>query len=546
MKRLILILALCLVTVAASAASSQKVQPTKNLIVMITDGTSNAALSIGRWYQYHLDNSRTSLNIDPYVCGLVRTFHVNSPIVASSGAMSSYMTGKLVTSNNISVYPKAHPGADIEYVDPAKMYQPLATVLEAMKLEQKKATGLVATIYFPHATPAACSSHAEERGNYDDIKYQMASQGLDVLFSGGTGRIDDAMMDILESQGITYYKNDYEAFKNHKSGKVWSLFGKSDMDFEIDRDPKEQPSLKEMTEKAIELLSKDKDGFFLMVEGSKVDHAAHANDPITTITEFLAFDEAVGAALDFAKKDGNTTVVILPDHGTANITMGDKNYSGYYRKPVDSVFVNMSKVKMSYSKVADKVNKCKPEDVKEVFEKNSGLTLKPAQLKELLACKGVVEGDYMQVANSKNASSTIAKIYQQNTHIGFHGGNHTGEDVFLAIYHPKGTRTEGIITNVQLNEYLCKVAGLKVSLDDVTKKQFVSHKELFLGAEFEIVGEKEKMPQLVVRKGGKVLKTTAYTAEVEVDGVKYKTQTPVVFLRPTALFYLPAEFGKML
>jgi hypothetical protein len=80
----------------------------------------------------------------------------------------------------------------------------------------------------------------------------------------------------------------------------------------------------------------------------------------------------------------------------------------------------------------------------------------------------------------------------------------------------------------------------------VTKKQFVSHKELFLGAEFEIVGEKEKMPQLVVRKGGKVLKTTAYTAEVEVDGVKYKTQTPVVFLRPTALFYLPAEFGKML
>ena len=81
----------------------------------------------------------------------------------------------------------------------------------------------------------------------------------------------------------------------------------------------EQPSLSEMTNKSIELLSQNKNGFFLMVEGSQVDWADHANDPNYAVTDFLAFDKAVKAAVDFAKKDGHTLVLAFPDHNTGGM-----------------------------------------------------------------------------------------------------------------------------------------------------------------------------------------------------------------------------------
>jgi alkaline phosphatase len=83
-----------------------------------------------------------------------------------------------------------------------------------------------------------------------------------------------------------------------------------------------------MTEKAIELLSEDEDGFFLMVEGSQVDWAGHANDPEYMVTDFLAFDEAVKAAVNFAEEDGHTLVIVFPDHNTGGMTIG--NYDTSY------------------------------------------------------------------------------------------------------------------------------------------------------------------------------------------------------------------------
>ena len=81
--------------------------------------------------------------------------------------------------------------------------------------------------------------------------------------------------------------------KASTSNKLWGMFAPAGMSYNMDRDPAKQPSLAEMTSKAIEVLSKDEDGFFLMVEGSKVDWAAHANDPIGIISDVLAFDDAV-------------------------------------------------------------------------------------------------------------------------------------------------------------------------------------------------------------------------------------------------------------
>jgi alkaline phosphatase len=120
-------------------------------------------------------------------------------------------------------------------------------------------------------------------------------------------------------------------------GENWSIYnGKGNLSYDLDRDTSLEPSLAEMTTKAIELLKRDKDGFVLMVEGSKIDWAAHANDTVGVATDILAFDKAFKAAVDFAKADGHTIVIAVTDHGNSGITIGS-NASPSYEKDVFSI-----------------------------------------------------------------------------------------------------------------------------------------------------------------------------------------------------------------
>lgn len=126
------------------------------------------------------------------------------------------------------------------------------------------------------------------------------------------------------------------------SQKMWGAFSQGAMAYEMDRNTTrpEEPSLAEMTQKAIQTLSKDQDGFFLMVEGSKIDWAAHANDPVGIISDVLALDDAVKKALDFAKKDKNTLVVAVTDHGNSGISIGSSKTNSTYDKINISTFIN--------------------------------------------------------------------------------------------------------------------------------------------------------------------------------------------------------------
>ena len=111
-----------------------------------------------------------------------------------------------------------------------------------------------------------------------------------------------------------------------------------------------------MTEKAIQTLSKDKDGFFLFIEGSKPDWAAHANDPIGMISDILAFDEAVAKALQFAKKDGDTMLIALTDHGNSGISIGNRNTTkGYNTTPVSAYIDPLKKAKMTLEGTINKL-----------------------------------------------------------------------------------------------------------------------------------------------------------------------------------------------
>lgn len=164
------------------------------------------------------------------------------------------------------------------------------------------------------------------------ITPQMAFNNLSVMLGGGNEFVSDDMKQHFKNTGTTLIQNDRNAMLNFNGEKVWALFQDRAMSYDLDRNPAEEPSVSEMTEKAIEVLNKNPNGFFLMVEGSKVDWAANANDPAGIIGEYLAFDKAVGKAIEFAKKDGNTTVVILPDHGNSGFSIGRNGMKRSYSK----------------------------------------------------------------------------------------------------------------------------------------------------------------------------------------------------------------------
>lgn len=540
-KAITIALLLCASVLASAGNFPEKVKPTKNVIIMVPDGVSNGVLSAARWYQRYVTDVNYDLNLSDYICGMVETSSSNSPMSCSAAAMSSVMTGVSSKASYISAYPHLDPEQDIYRLDGTRTYQPIVTAMEAGRLTMGKSTGLVVTTKYYHATPAACVAHTDDRNDSRVITYQMASSGLDVVFGSGNKRINDETLKIFEENGTEYIKDDIEAFRKYDgAGKVWAIFAESDMSYDIDRDPSKEPSLEEMTAKAIELLSKDKDGFVLMVEGSQVDFAAHATDPIGIVSEFLAFDRAVGVAMDFAEKDGNTTVVVLPDHGTSGVTLGKFGYSKGYRKGLEKAYGDMKNFKASADKLTVLLRDCKPEEIRSIFKEWTGLDLTDKEYESLVENQGRQEGHYMEVVDSENLFKAIADIMSDHAAFGYSSGSHTGEDVFLAAYHPKGQIPTGIVTNVQVNEYICKALGLKKSLLDLSDEYFVDYTKVFAGMDCRIIEDKN-CPKLVVNFEGKDIVIPGWRSYFEYDGKRYELPVQTVYMKVDGKFYVPKD-----
>ncbi|MDR1707918.1 MAG: alkaline phosphatase [Prevotella sp.] len=523
----------------------REVKPTKNVIVMIPDGTSIGVVSAARWYQIYNNLGGSNLAIDPYLCGTVKTFSSNAPIGDSAPTTSCYMTGMPQQTGNVAIYPVADPANDLIPVDPAMAYQPLATILEAAKYQQDKATGLVVTVEFPHATPADCSAHYYARGKYDYIASQMAYQNLDVMFGGGNSIITDDIKQHFKNTGTTLIQDDVNTFRNFKGKeKIWALFCDREHPYDLDRDDTQIPSLAEMTEKALDRLSQNENGFFLMVEGSKVDWSAHGNDAVGCITEYLAFDRAVAKVMDFAKKNGETTVIVLPDHGNSGFTIGRRDLKSYDKATKDQLFKNVSQYKKTGEGLERILLKTDPGQFKNVFKEYTNIDLTDEELNLLLSSKNYKhESDYMKVSNSVNMVSSIINIMNAHTYFGFTTGGHTGEEVFLAAYHPDGDLPIGMNTNTEINQYLFDAMGLKTSLAEMTNEIFAKHTDVFKGLECSI-DKSTDFPVLKVKKGKNVLTVPAFKSVAYLNGKVITLNSVTVYIDKNDTFYIPRSLAS--
>lgn len=557
-KTMLFLLLSLLIFTTGKAVEVENVKPVKNVILLIPDGTSLGAVSVARWKQWYENPDKPNLFIDPYICGTVRTHSSNAPIGDSAPTTSCYMTGYPSISGFVSTYPWHDGDNDIYPTDPEKAYQPLTTVLEAAKMLQDKATGLVFTCEFPHATPADCSAHSYNRGKYEWIAPQMVHNDIDVVIGGGVSILTDDMKSYLQENGYGVMLDDINGFRNYEGNKMWSLFCPKEMPYDIDRDPAKVPSLEEMTRKAIEKLSKDKNGFFLMVEGSKVDWAAHANDPVGVTTDFLAFDRACGAALEFAKQNGETAVVILPDHGNSGISLGCARCTGYDKLSKDQLFKNLSQFKLTAEGLANKLNNEPSSEVQNIFRKYAGFELNDDELKALYHCKGyknspIPENERTEKGvepslYSGSLNSFVSKLITSKTCIGFTTTGHTGEEVFLAAYHPQDTRPFGMHSNIEINHYLCSLFGFQGKLDELTKEKFAKHTDVFADYKYEIIpaADKKDFPTLKVKNKKKTLEIRPFTNLVKTKDGEIQLNSVVVYVDKNNTFYLPKSLADFL
>ena len=520
----------------------------KNVILMIPDGCSTALLSMTRQYAQFHDASYTSLPIDAYFCGMVMTHCSDAPIGDSAPTTSCYVTGQPSQKGYVSTYP-AKTDHDLYPIDATRTYQPMATVLEAARILKHKATGLVFTCEFPHATPADCAAHTYNRSKYGAIAPQMVHNHVDVVIGGGTEYLTDALANDLKRDNYQVFLNDKKSMEATKSGKMWALFNKSCMEYEIDRDPSVEPTLAEMTQKAIDLLSQQKEGFFLMVEGSKVDWAAHDNDAKAAILDFLAFNDAVQVAMDFARKDGNTVVLVLPDHGCGGFNLGSRqSNSGYSKLSLEQIMKPLDNYTCSTESMAEMMKESEIEQIPELMEKYYQIKLTEEELDRIYHAKDFKKSPIEKEERNEAAlTKTIARIVYDRTCFGSTTYGHTGEDVFMACYHPQNDRPNGVISNIEVNEYLCKQLGISDQLPALTESIFTSHTTLFPGAKTITIDSLDKdQYRLTVQYKKHKLVANSFDNYVTIDKQIVPLSSVIVFQEKNNTFYLPKELRERL
>ncbi len=298
----------------------------KNVILIIPDGCSTTMWAAVRAMTVGADGL---LNIDKLpVQGRCRTYSADALVTDSAASGTTYACG-VKTNNGVL-------GCDRSTVYGDSLTQkPAASILELAE-KAGYSTGLITTTLLCHATPAAFYTHRANRSWYDQISGDLVGKGIEVLMGGGRdyfipkGSIDeegapskrnDSRNIIQELRNTGYsYAYDTAGFKQIdplKTDKLLCLFNAGDMQFELNRakDKAGEPGLWEQTEKALQILSKNKKGFFLMVESGIVDHAAHNHLSREFIWEGAACDKTVGVAMEFARKNRDTLVIVVPDHG---------------------------------------------------------------------------------------------------------------------------------------------------------------------------------------------------------------------------------------
>ncbi|KAB2338480.1 alkaline phosphatase [Cytobacillus depressus] len=422
----------------------------KNVIVMIGDGMGVGQIELARQMEYGKEG-RLFLESLPYV-SFVHTYSADHAVTDSAAGGTALAIGKKTNNGMIGVTPDG---------------QEADSILDVFKKNGKK-TGVISTNTVTDATPAAFTASVNNRWTgQNDIARQQLKNKVDVLLGGGADFFrphhqhgKDLIKEAMHN-GYTFVSNRNELL-SAKGKKLLGLFHPSYMNFKLDRHllKSQEPSLKEMTEKAIEFLAEDEKGFFLMAEGARIDHAAHAADLTSIWKEVIEFDHAVKYAVEWAKKDGNTLVIVVADHETMGISATEPlNIAGLKEVKATPSFMVSKFKKMPESSMFE------PKSVKAIVKQYTNIDLTDKEIKRFNErVMNVQEVVYKEHHAAWELGSLIAKhhyagIVDKRIRSISSTGGHTANPIPLFAFGKGANTFHGVLDNTDVPKKIAELMG---------------------------------------------------------------------------------------
>lgn len=308
MRYLVFLFVLMISCNTSKISDEGKPKHPKNIILLIGDGMGLTQISAG----IYSNGNQGEVERFPVV-GLHKNYATDNLVTDSAAGATAFSCGVKTYNGAIGVTPDTVP---------------VQTILEEVSAMGMK-TGLVASSSIVHATPASFAAHNRLRSNYEEIAADMSDSGVDLMIGGGKAFFDRRESDErnlyseMKDNGYQvsdYFETDFKDLDTAKMGEKWAYFtaDKEPLSYEAGRD-----YLVPASDIAMSFLENKSEGggFFLMIEGSQIDWAGHANNFEFFKHEIHEYDKVIGAALDFAEKDGNTLVILTADHETGGLAI---------------------------------------------------------------------------------------------------------------------------------------------------------------------------------------------------------------------------------
>ena len=299
-------IAVSLFACKSSSIAEKGVIVPKNVILLMSDGTGLSQISSAFYFKEATPNYARFKHI-----GLIKTSSSKEDVTDSAAGATAFACG-------VKTYNGALGVADDSTA--------VKNLVEIVSLKNIK-TGIIATSSITHATPAGFYAHVHNRGSAEKIALQLVQSEVDFFAGGGlqffNKRKDGQnLLQVLNEKQFTIDTTALSVFPKIKSSeKLGYLLAEDAMPPAAEG---RGDFLSKATELGIRFLSKDDSGFFMMAEGSQIDWGGHENNGPYLVSELIDFDDTIGAALDYAVKDGNTLVIVTSDHETGGFTLSAK------------------------------------------------------------------------------------------------------------------------------------------------------------------------------------------------------------------------------
>lgn len=443
----------------------------RNVVFMVADGMSAGVLSLADNFSRaargpeHTTHWTAVMQDHASYQGMVETHSLDSIVTDSAAAASAWGSGSRVNNGQLNILPNAKP------------ITPLAKLVQ----NSGRSVGLVTTCTITHATPAGFAVTVKARDNEDEIAEQYHNH-VDVLLGGGSRFFAvDSRKDKLDLQA-RYQKSGYalwnhrdqllESMRTTPEAKILGTFAPDHLPFTIDQQQSPEllasvPTLAEMTQAALHSLaarsrnsSSRSKGFFLMVEGGKVDHCAHVNDAAGALWDQLAFDDAIGVALKFAQQNPDTLIVLTTDHGNANPGInGIKGPMGTSNQGLERLTQFTASTYAMMDQFKSHGRAITPEQVTKIVSAATKIEIDPAYadaLAKVLKRESIGE-------LSRQLSSPVGALGQilgNYTGVGWTGGSHTSDYATLTAIGPGAEHFAGFGKNTDAFKHITGFFGI--------------------------------------------------------------------------------------